>query len=240
MPLKFTRIYGPVLITLWLGLFLDSTTVAAYIANNQLLTNILVLIVFAWVFHHVSRIARQLMIYGVFISFAGEVTLALGLGMYTYRLGNVPLYVPLGHAMVYAAVYYFTREPWVRRHRQHMISLLYPIMIIYSLLWFFWAGDLLGLLCTIIIILLLRRHPETQLFFLIMFFLVVYLELVGTYYQCWQWPPIWFNTITLIPSANPPSGISVVYFALDGLCLLAYRLLHARAWQRRLRKKSGF
>jgi len=65
-----------------------------------------------------------------------------------------------------------------------------------------------------------------------MFFMVVYLELWGTYYQCWGWPPIWFDVFSWIPSANPPSGIGVIYFAFDAACLLAYKMFNLQKWHR--------
>jgi len=232
MQLKYTHIYGPVLVTLWLGLFLDSYIMAEYFPRNQWLTNGLVILVFAWVFSQVSRVAKQLMIFGVFLAFAGEVILALGLGMYTYRLANVPLYVPLGHALVYAAVYYMTREHLVRVHTQRINTVLYTLIIIYSTIWLIFAQDVLGFACTMIILLMFRRYPDTKLFFLLMFFMVVYLELVGTYYQCWSWPEIWFGKISWVPSANPPSGISVIYFAFDAGCLFFYKWFNIEKWRR--------
>jgi len=232
MKLKFIHIYGPLLVTLWLGLFLDSSLLAQHIPNNQIITNILVLLVFTWIFFHVSKITKQLMLFGVVIAYAGEVTLALGLGMYTYRLENVPLYVPFGHAIVYAGVYYITKEPLVRQHQTSINRVLYPLMIIYATLWLVFAADVFGFICMLIIIGLFKRHPETKLFFLIMFFMVVYLELLGTYYQCWAWPNIWFDTLRWLPSANPPSGIGVVYFAFDAICLLGYKYFNLKKWRR--------
>jgi len=232
MPLKYAHIYGPVLVTLWLGLFLDSYIVAEYFPQNQLLTNALVILVFIWVFSHVSKVAKQLMIFGVFLAYAGEVILALGLGMYTYRLDNVPFYVPLGHALVYAAVYYMTREQWLRKYKQDINNTLYFLIILYATLWLIFAQDVLGFACMLIILLMFRRFPDTKLFFLLMFFMVAYLELVGTYYQCWAWPEIWFGKISWVPSANPPSGISVIYFAFDALCFLCYKLFNLNKWQR--------
>ncbi len=232
MSLKYSHIYGPLLVTLWLGLFLDSTIVAGYYPDNQLLTNGLVLLVFSWIFLHVSKVARKLMLLAVVISYGGEIFFAIVLGMYTYRLENVPLYVPFGHAIVYAGVYYITREAWVRKRQQTIITALYPLMIIYAALWLIFANDLFGFVSTLVIIALFRRHPETKLFFLLMFFMVVYLELLGTYYQCWYWPPIWFDTLAWMPSANPPSGIGAFYFGLDGLCLLFYKYLNLENWRR--------
>ncbi|MDX8388423.1 MAG: hypothetical protein R8M46_07825 [Ghiorsea sp.] len=232
MPLKYLHIHGPLVVTLWLGLFLDSSFLAEYFPQNQLLTNGLVLMVFVWMFTHVSKTVKQLMLFGVGIAYLGEVTLSIGLGMYTYRLGNVPLYVPFGHALVYAGVYYIIKEPLIRQQQDKIIAALYALMFIYASAWLALASDVFGFVCMLLVILLFRRHPETRLFFLIMFFMVVYLELLGTYYQCWAWPSALFGTFAWLPSANPPSGIGVVYFAFDAACLLLYKLRNPKKWVR--------
>ncbi len=232
LQLKYTHIYIPAMFIIWLGLFIDSVGFTQFTAYGQDITNGLVLLVFLWIFFHVSRVTRILMLVGVPIALAGEMALSLGLGMYTYRLNNVPHYVPLGHAIVYAAVYYITKEPWVRKHQQSVIRFLYISMVVYSTMWLVFAGDVLGFLGMLSVVVLFRFVPHTQLFFLVMFFMVVYLELWGTHYGNWVWPPVWFDTLTWIPSANPPSGIGVAYFLFDASCLLAYKFLNTGRWQR--------
>jgi len=230
--LKYLHIYGVALFTIWLGLFLDSTAIADVLSHNQWYTNTLVIIAFGWIYMQVSRVTRRLMLIGVVVAYIGEVILALGFGMYTYRLGNVPLYVPLGHAIVYAAIYYVIREPLVRRKQQRVITLLYPAMLIYSTLWLLLADDLCGFISMLMIIGIFQFFPHTRLFFLPMFFIVVYLELFGTWYQCWQWPEYWFGTVTWMPSANPPSGVGAIYFIFDSSCLLVYSILYRKSWYR--------
>jgi len=230
--LQYKHIYLPALVVIWLGLFFDSISLSQHIAYGQTITNIIVLTAFAWIYCHVSRVTKQLMLFGIVIAYAGEVTLSLGLGMYSYRLENVPLYVPFGHTIVYAGVYYITKEPWVRKHQQHIVQWLYPAMIIYSSLWLMLTQDVFGFICMVTALLLFKRMPETKLFFLLMFFMVVYLEILGTYYGCWIWPPVWFDVFTWVPSANPPSGIGVVYFAFDAACLLGYKIFNLQKWRR--------
>jgi len=47
---------------------------------------------------------------------------------------------------------------------------------------------------------------ESRLFFVSMYLLVAYLELIGTYFQCWSWPPFLLNKWPAIASANPPAA----------------------------------
>lgn len=187
---------------------------------------------FAWVYYAVSKSVKQLMLFGLIIAFFGEVLFSLVFGMYTYRLENLPIYVPFGHALVYASVYYMSKEPLVKRHQDLIVKVLYFSMIVYSLFWFVFANDTFGFICTLVILALFKRHPSTKLFFLFMFFTIVYLELIGTHYGCWQWPEIWFDKVSFVSSANPPSGISVFYFGFDIGCLWLYKHFNRRRWRR--------
>ncbi len=230
--LQFTSIYLPVLLVLWLGLFLDSKTVAEQAHFNQWMTNALVLGGFAWVYSRVTAKIKKLMLYGVVLALLGEVVFSLLLGMYEYRLENVPIYVPLGHSLVYAAVFYIQKEKIIQHNKARVVFILYWGMIVYSSLWLVFDKDVFGFLCMLGILFLLKKTPENAVFFLIMFFMVAYLELLGTYYQCWVWPAIWFDEVAFIPSSNPPSGISVFYFGFDVGCLWIYKKLNGKKWRR--------
>ncbi|WP_338269649.1 hypothetical protein [Marinomonas pontica] len=233
MPtLRYSSIYFPVFMVLWLGLFLDSSMVAEHILFNQWTTNFLVLICFVWVYLRVTAKIKKLMLYGVALALIGEVIFSIFLGMYEYRLENVPIYVPLGHSLIYAAVFYIQKENIIQRNKARVISILYWAMIGYSSLWLLFDQDVFGFLCTLVIVLLLRKQTGNELFFLIMFFMVVYLELLGTYYQCWFWPDTWFGKVPFIVSSNPPSGISVFYFGFDIGCLWMYKKLNRQKWNR--------
>ena len=105
-------------------------------------------------------------------------------------------------------------------------------MIIYSTLWLFFGSDALGFLCTLVIALIYKRRPNIKLFFLVMYFMIAYLELIGTHYGCWHWPDVWFDKLTFVQSANPPSGISVFYFGFDAGCFWLYKKFYPHKWQR--------
>jgi hypothetical protein len=229
---KYLHIYLPVFFILWIGLFIDSEIVSKHFVNSQYITNILVLITFSWIYLKVTVKVKKLMLYGLILAFVGEVLFSLVFGMYTYRLENLPLYVPLGHSIIYAGVFYITKEPILKANKELIIKFLYILMIIYSTLWLIFENDVFGFICMLVIVFLFRKNPHTKLFFLIMFFMIVYLELLGTYYECWYWPEIWFDKIPFIPSANPPSGISVFYFGFDVGCLWLYKKFNENKWKR--------
>ena len=230
--LKYLHIYLPVLLFLWIGLFLDSLFVAKHFEHGQLSTTVLALPVFTWVYLNVSKQVKQLMLFGIIVAALGEVVFSLLLGMYTYRLDNVPLYVPLGHSLVYACVYYIVKEPLVQKHQESIMKFLYIVMLLYSSAWLLFANDMFGFIATVVIVILFKKYYTTKLFFLIMYFMIVYLELLGTHYGAWIWPDVWFDKIAFITSANPPSGISAFYFGFDAGCLWFYKHYDSHRWAR--------
>lgn len=235
--MKYLHIHLVMILTLLIGLYFDSTFVSAIMPYSQWLTNILVLSSFYWIYRHSSRQVKQLMLYGLIVALVGEVLFALVFGMYTYRQENLPLYVPFGHTIIYAGVYYLVKEPFIKMHQAIISQILYITMILYSTLWLVFAADVLGFLCMIVILGIFKWRENTKPFFLFMFFTIVYLELLGTYFQCWYWPETWFDKVSVVPSANPPSGISVFYFGFDAGCLWLYKQFNPIKWQRLKRYK---
>lgn len=172
------------------------------------------------------------MLFGLGLGVAGELLFSLLLGMYTYRLENLPFYIPFGHSLIYASVYYIVKEPLIIKHHKSIIKFLYIAIIIYSSAWLLFDFDVLGFLGMLIILYIFKRRPHIKLFFLVMFFMIVYLELIGTHYQCWSWPDTWFGLVPFVPSTNPPSGISVFYFGFDAGCLWLYKKTFPHKWKR--------
>ncbi len=85
---------------------------------------------------------------------------------------------------------------------------------------------------TVLVVFFLRNKPRERLFFLTMYIVVAFLEIVGTTYKCWHWPDTAWGVIPFLPSNNPPSGISLIYFLLDLGCLWLYKQRHREAWGR--------
>ncbi|MFM2485953.1 hypothetical protein [Celerinatantimonas yamalensis] len=230
--LQYPSVYLPIFIVLWLGLFIDSRSMAQVLEYNQWMTSFIVLLCFAWVYRKATSKIKKLMVYGVGLALLGEMFFSLVLGMYEYRLANVPIYVPLGHSLVYAAVFYLCKERVVQRNKILISRVLFGAMILYATLWLVLDDDLFGFVCTLFVMYFLKKKRGNTLFFLVMYFMVVYLELLGTHYNCWMWPETWFSRISFITSSNPPSGISVFYFGFDIGCLWVYKQMNLKKWNR--------
>ena len=223
---------GALYLFILFGLFLDSFYLLEITKDAQFYANISMVIGFVITFLRVNKRIREQMIYAVIIGILGEYLFSVALGMYTYRLENVPHYVPLGHALVYVAVLYFSRAKSIIKHRIKLEKVLSIFIFIYASIFLILKNDVFGFAMTIATLLILRNKPRERLFYLAMYISVAYLEIIGTNYLCWKWPATAWGIFDFLPSHNPPSGISFFYFLLDLGTLWFYKKRHKIAWSR--------
>ena len=223
---------GALYLFILFGLFLDSFYILEITENAQFYANISMFIGFIITFWKVNRRVKEQMIFAVIIAVLGEYLFSIVLGMYTYRLENVPHYVPLGHALVYVAVLYFSRAKSIIKHRIKLEKVLSIFIFIYASIFLILKNDVFGFAMTIATLLILRNKPRERLFYLAMYISVAYLEIIGTNYLCWKWPATAWGIFDFLPSHNPPSGISFFYFLLDLGTLWFYKKRHKIAWSR--------
>jgi hypothetical protein len=241
-PFRRTSTWLGVVLLIAVIFLLDSKRVAAHVAYGQWAANLMMLTAFWWIHRNAPPRLKRLMEAGLVMGTAGELFFSLVLGMYEYRLENVPIYVPPGHSVVYAAVFYFVREPWVLRNQRWLAKLMLGVGVSYAAFWLAAHNDVYGALCTAVYVYFIWQYKESRLFFLAMFLLVGYLELVGTSFGCWYWPAAAFDKFEFMPSGNPPSGISVFYFGFDVGCLwiYGYRYRHiSKRYERWLASRAG-
>ena len=227
----FTRRIG-LLFLFVVALYFDGTHFAKAYPHAQTVTNTFMIIAFVILVYRSNKRTRELMLYAVVIGFGGEYLFSVGLDMYTYRLENVPWYIAFGHAAVYARVYMFSKAPVVRKYWKEITRFFYVIISIFALIYFFAFNDVFGLIMTLGVFLMLIKRPKDRLFFLTMYIVVAVLEIGGTAYSTWAWPDVAFGRFDLLPSNNPPSGISLFYFLLDVGCFVIYILVNHKAWKR--------
>ena len=227
----FNRRFGLFIIFVFI-LFFDSKYFVENIYNSQIPINILMIFGFFVMFWRANPRTKELMIYAVIIGFGGEYLFSRVLGMYTYRLENVPLYVPLGHAALYGRIFMFSKAPVVRKYNKDIESFFGIIISLFAAAYLFLFNDVFGFIMTICVFLLLWKRPEHRLFFFSMYILVAILEIGGTSFGCWYWPDEAFGVFSFLPSHNPPSGISLFYFLLDISCFFIYTLRHRTVWSK--------
>jgi hypothetical protein len=154
-----------------------------------------------------------------------EYTASPLLGLYTYRLHNVPSYVPPGHGLVYLAALNIGRCALAERLRFPLLT----FALVGCGAWALWGAvlaprqDLLGAVMYLFLVrfILVGRQP---LVYAGAFLVCSYLELVGTGVGAWRWAL--HDPTGVLTIGNPPSGIPGGYCFLDAFGLaLAPRVL---------------
>jgi len=113
------------------------------------------------------------------LSYIGELISTEVLGLYAYRLGAVPLYIPIGHAVVYAsACQIFLAEPirkWVQIRRNKILG-AYALLFLLVLL--FLEDTLSAIMGAFLFWMLIKKRNQS--IYLIIGWVVLYLEIIGT------------------------------------------------------------
>jgi hypothetical protein len=166
----------------------------------------------------------------VVVAFATVVELVFAgwLGVYVYRLDNVPAFVPPGHGLVYLGALALGRSAWARAHARALLGGTLAVGGAWALwgitladrpdaLGAFWYGCLL----------LFAWRGRSPLLYAGAFLVVSGLELLGTSLGTWTWQVT--DPTGLVSIGNPPSGIAGGYAWFDAAALWAApRLL--RRW----------
>lgn len=201
--------------------YVDSVKFSQWFAYGQSLSNLNAIACFTMLYHSADQKLRTLMLIVVVLSFCGEIDASIIIGLYDYRLHNVPVYVPLGHAVVYAIVYHLQRQPFMLCHQRIIIPLLLISAFCLCTYTFFVHQDVFGFACFLFFLYLLRTK-QNKLFYVLMFWVIVYVERLGTYFGCWAWYGQTGKLAGFIHTYNPPMGIAGLYMILDLMANTSY------------------
>jgi len=144
------------------------------------------------------------------IATAGELFLSLVWGLYTYRLGNVPMFVPPGHALMLMLGVALTR----RMPELAARSILGGAGV-YTVLAFFTGLDTLALPLYLLLMVSVLSLPANARLLASSFVLTLALELYGTALGNWRWhrEVPWVGLVT----TNPPAIAGAFYCTLHAL-----------------------
>jgi hypothetical protein len=171
-----------------------------------------------------DRLTRVQVAVVVVFATAVEYTFSPLLGVYVYRLHNVPAFVPPGHGLVYLCALCLGRIVFARRLTDLLALVVALVGGAYAawgllgsgrldVLGAFWFGCLLGFL---------RWGPSRPLY-VGAFVVVTYLELLGTALHVWTWQA--HDPSGLVAIGNPPSGAAGGYGWFDLAALLVAPVL---------------
>lgn len=181
--------------------------------------------------------ARALLV--VVVATCAEVIGSIVLGAYTYRLENLPAFVPPGHGLVYLAGLRISQSGPVRRHARAFVAMVIAVVAAWGAAGLILLGrtDELGALTGAALIYVLVRG-RTPTLYAGVFLIVAFLEIYGTSIGAWHWAST--TPGTPLGEGNPPSGIASVYVLFDIAAIaLAPRLLALLGGLRRLPAEHG-
>lgn len=203
---------APLLVaTIGVGLCVDQ-----HAPHGQLVTDVGVWLVYLALLRAADSAGRRQLIACLVISALGECFLSLLWGLYDYRLGNVPLFVPPGHALLFLlGTELAPRVP--DRLARWLPFAAAPVVLAQAIA----GADRLGVGLFALLLLCMRFGPQPKLY-AVMFVLALLLELAGTGLGNWAWRASdpWFGLAT----TNPPLAAGAFYCVLDLLVLGTQRL----------------
>jgi hypothetical protein len=145
----------------------------------------------------------------VAIATGGEILGSLILGLYAYRRGGIPAFVPPGHGLVYLAGLRLSETRLIRAHGRALAIAAGAGWALLTV-----RHDVAGALAMVALIALIARGG---VLYAAMFAVVAALELYGTGMGTWAWAHHWPGLHVTI--GNPPSGVAAGYCAFDALAL---------------------
>ena len=166
-------------------------------------------VVLAWVAHRSTPAHRLELVVCVALATLGELFLKDVWGLYAYRLGNLPLFIPPGHAIVFAACVSMSRA--VPQWLPAAVVMVFGGYVTYSALRGFdtfgllWFGAFVGY-----VVFSANRRLCAMLF---LFALAI--EVYGTRLGGWRYFTVepWFGLTT----TNPPVWVGAIYCTLETL-----------------------
>ncbi len=145
----------------------------------------------------------------------GEIFLSLVWGLYTYRLDNIPFYIPPGHVLLFwLGLTFASRVPAA------FVALVPATAVAYAAYAWINGVDTVSILLIALFVLCMLQGEGRRLY-AVMFVASLAVELYGTWMGNWLWhPEVPHFGLT---SANPPIAAGSFYCMLDVLVGLTVR-----------------
>lgn len=141
------------------------------------------------------------------IAWVGEYGLGNIVGLWEYRLGNLPLYIPPGHALVFAA------GLRLAKYAPRWLPWFVPAVMAPYVIWGAVTGvDQAAAFLWLLLVACLGLGPDRRLY-AVMFPFAMAIEVWGTAIGGWTYAAEWFGAAT----TNPPVGAPALYCLLDML-----------------------
>ncbi len=165
------------------------------------------------------KYVRAQIVVAVTFATIGEQFASLYMAGYTYRLENVPAFVPPGHGIVYLTAVVIGRSGLFQQYARKIALFVVFVGGLWSILALnavVGRGDQIGalLFCIYLIFLFKGRSPMV---YLGAFFITTWVEIVGTAMGTWNWAAI--DPASTLTQGNPPSGVAAWYCLVDAVAM---------------------
>jgi hypothetical protein len=212
------RVVFAVLMTVAIGIWIDTRA----LSFSQALVDLGTWAVLFWVLTRADGDERRQLVLCLLIATLGECFLGFVWRLYEYRLGNLPLFIPAGHALVFAAGKRLKglAPGWLSIVLAGLLGCVTVVGVVkgwdtQSLIWY---PLFLTYLC----------WSRDRALYSVMFPLALAIESYGTWMGGWSYHmrDPWFGLSTI---TRPPVWTGTFYCTLDALVVVASRMPWAAA-----------
>jgi hypothetical protein len=201
------------------GAFLAAAFVLDWLAPlaGQLAAGVLTWAVALVFIARADAVQRPMLFWCMAWATAGELFASLVWGLYTYRVGNIPHFVPPGHVLLFLLGWYLA--PRLSLAAAHALTAAYAVLTLAALI--LWQDEFSVLLFAVYAA-LYWRAPGLRKLLATMFGLTLGIELFGTSLGVWGWAERtpWLDLTTV----NPPVAVGAFYCTLDALTVWSARV----------------
>lgn len=216
----------------FLFMYLDSTSLKKSFNYGHLVLNVLAIIAGFVLYLKSKRKTKQLLIFYFVSAVFIEYFFSLFLHAYIYRVAFIPLYVLIGHCIIYERLFSFVKTPIFLKYQKAINYTNVVLILLISSYFLANYNDYFGFVMTILFFILCSVVKRTQSFFLMSFVVIAIMEIIGTYFGCWVWQKQGFLFFNFLPSANPPIGIPLFYYLISFFAYSIYFSLNPLVWKR--------
>lgn len=167
---------------------------------------------FLWYFARHTEVQARQIICCIIVATIGEVVLSIGWGLYSYRHAIIPFYVPPGHGLFYTLAAETARQQVVRLRAAPITRFVLIAGTVNAAVSLIFRHDTWGALWWLGAVALIYVS-RNRLLLSACFVFTMILEWVGTAIGNWQWAAE--VPFLKLHSANPPSGVGILYILLD-------------------------
>ena len=138
---------------------------------------------------------------------------------YTYRLENLPWFVPPGHGLVYLTAIVLGRCDLFLSYARKITAFVVVVGGSWAVLALFGVigrEDQIGAVLFFIYLIFLFKG-RSPMVYLGAFFITTWVELIGTSLGTWNWAAI--DPASTLTQGNPPSGVAAWYCLVDAVAI---------------------